>query len=229
MATQFAFGKIVTDGLVLALDAADRNSYPGSGTTWTDISGNGNTGTLTNGPTFNSANGGSIVCDGIDDYVNCGSSLNLDFGLGNFNVSCWIKTTNSSPSDYMGVISKYNTGTSTGLWIQLNPTNRYVTFGWDGSIFLISNTSVNNGIWRNISCQRTGVSTVEIYVDGILVSSGAGANKSSDSVTSLDVGRINISGRYFNGNIASTVLYNRALSASEVLQNYNAQKSRFNL
>ncbi len=69
MATQFAFGKIVTDGLVLALDAADRNSYPGSGTTWTDLSINKSNSTLTNSPIFNSSNGGSIVFDGVDDYT----------------------------------------------------------------------------------------------------------------------------------------------------------------
>jgi hypothetical protein len=69
MATQYAFGKIVTNGLVLALDAADKNSYPGSGTTWRDMSGNNSNSTLTNSPTFNSANGGSIVFDGVDDYT----------------------------------------------------------------------------------------------------------------------------------------------------------------
>ena len=69
MATEYANGKIVTNGLVLSLDAADRNSYPGTGTTWRDMSGNGNNGTLTDGPTFNSNNGGSIVFDGTNDYV----------------------------------------------------------------------------------------------------------------------------------------------------------------
>jgi hypothetical protein len=68
MATQFANGKIVTNGLVLCLDAADRTSYLGSGTTWFDLAGSNN-GTLTNGPTFNSTNGGSIVFDGVDDYA----------------------------------------------------------------------------------------------------------------------------------------------------------------
>ena len=62
--------RTITDGLVLCLDAANRKSYPGSGTTWTDLSGRGNTGTLTNGPTYSSANGGSIVFDGTDDIVN---------------------------------------------------------------------------------------------------------------------------------------------------------------
>jgi hypothetical protein len=66
---------LVRNGLVLALDAGRTLSYPGSGTTWTDLSGNGNTGTLTNGPTYSSANGGSLVFDGVDDYVNLGSSI----------------------------------------------------------------------------------------------------------------------------------------------------------
>ena len=64
---------IVTDVLVLCLDAANRRSYPGSGNSWLDLSGNGNNGTLTNGPTYSSANGGSLVFDGVDDYVNCGT------------------------------------------------------------------------------------------------------------------------------------------------------------
>ena len=66
-------GHIITDGLVIALDAANTKSYPGSGTTWSDLSGNSNNGTLTNGPTFNSRNGGSIVFDGVDDYVTLGT------------------------------------------------------------------------------------------------------------------------------------------------------------
>jgi hypothetical protein len=66
--------KTVTNGLVLCLDAADKNSYSGTGTTWTDLTGNGNNGTLTNGPTFNSANGGSISFDGTNDYIDCGSN-----------------------------------------------------------------------------------------------------------------------------------------------------------
>jgi hypothetical protein len=71
--THIATKGIVQSGLVLNLDAGVSSSYPGSGTTWTDLSGNGNTGTLTNGPTYNSANGGSLVFDGVDDYVNVGT------------------------------------------------------------------------------------------------------------------------------------------------------------
>ena len=217
---------IVTDGLVFAVDANNIVSYSKSGTSWYSLTGSVNNGTLTNGPTFNINNGGSIVFDGTDDFANFGST-GLDFGTGNFNVSCWIKTSNQSSSDYMGVVSKYDNATNTGLWIQLTPTNRYVGFGWDGGTYLISTTSVNNGAWRHISCQRTGATTAEIYVDGVLVSSGAGANTNSNTTVQLDIGRINISGRYFDGTVANTKIYNKALSASEILQNYQAEQYRF--
>ncbi len=90
----FTGPNIITNGLILELDAANRKSYPGSGTTWTDLSGNGNTGTLTNGPTFSSANGGSIVFDGVDDYVNCGNASSLNFERTNsFSFCFWIYPT----------------------------------------------------------------------------------------------------------------------------------------
>ena len=69
MGTQYAFGQIVTDGLVLCLNASDRNSYVSGSTTWNDVSGQGNNGTLTNGPTFNSSNGGTIITDAVDDTI----------------------------------------------------------------------------------------------------------------------------------------------------------------
>ena len=81
--------RVVTDGLVLCLDAGNVKSYPGSGTTWTDLSGKGNTGTLTNGPTYSSANGGSIVFDGVDDRVS-GTSFNTGQ---NFTINAWIYPT----------------------------------------------------------------------------------------------------------------------------------------
>lgn len=74
----FSFSpRAVTNGLILSLDAANTRSYPGSGTVWTDLSRSGINGTLTNGPTFNTANGGNIVLDGTDDYVNCSNSSTI--------------------------------------------------------------------------------------------------------------------------------------------------------
>ena len=90
MATKYS-PKIITNGLVLSLDAANNKSYPRSGTTWTDLSGNSNTGTLTNGPSFNDGNQGSIVFDGTDDYVN----IPYNSGLipNNLTLSAWINRT----------------------------------------------------------------------------------------------------------------------------------------
>jgi len=84
--------KIATDGLVLCLDAANNRSYPGSGTAWTDLSRGGNNGALTNGPTFNSANGGSIVFDGTNDYVQVTSPFgDIDWSLRAWSFSAWMK------------------------------------------------------------------------------------------------------------------------------------------
>ena len=81
--------RIVTDGLVLYLDAANTKSYPGSGTTWTDISGKSNNGTLTNGPTFDSGNKGTIVFDGSNDYVSETSGLSDSLLQGDWSISFW--------------------------------------------------------------------------------------------------------------------------------------------
>jgi hypothetical protein len=112
-----AFGngpRIVTDGLVLSLDAADRNSYPGSGTTWFDLSGNGNNSTLTNGPAFSSNKNGSIVLDGVNDRIDVPKSLNgftynIHYDL-NWTIECWIYTNtfDGSPQTYKMIYGNYN-------------------------------------------------------------------------------------------------------------------------
>ena len=219
--------KIVTDGLVLCLDAANRKSYPGSGTAWNDLSGNGYNGTLTNGPTFDGGNNGSIVFDGVNDYITCGSPSALDFGANNFNLSCWVNIPSTSGADWMGIISRYNSGT--GFWIQLNPSNRYVGFGWDGGTFITSSTSAGGGQWKFISCQRTGSTSAEVYVNGSLAASSSSLPSKTSTGQNIDIGRIDISGRYTSGNIAQVSIYNRKLSQNEITQHYNALKGRYGL
>ena len=104
MATKYS-PKTVTDGLLLSFDAANTKSYPKSGTTWSDLSGNGNTGTLTNGPTFNSANGGSIVFDGVDDYVNVANASSLNSSAQT--ISVWYNAT-TIPGRAATVIGKHD-------------------------------------------------------------------------------------------------------------------------
>ena len=227
--------KIVTNGLVLALDAADKNSYSGTGTTWTDVSGNNNTGTLTNGPTFSQANGGAIVFDGTDDYVNVAnaSSLNPSNGI---SVSVWVKFTSTINNTRQMLVEKH-TSPGSGWWFA-GQNNKIVwlivgTSGGEKYIDLTNNTSIISGIIYNIvgTYDVTG-STLKLYVNGsndggTIIGGGSGLSSSSNP---LIIGKQH---NWGNGpssiTMFNTSLYNRALSADEVLQNYNATKSRFGL
>lgn len=107
--------KIVTNGLVLYLDAANQKSYPGSGTTWTDLSGNGNTGTLTNGPTFSANNNGGIVFDGANDYVSISNSSSLNITGRNITIEVIFKSNDLASSQHAdGLLSK-GSGSNDGV------------------------------------------------------------------------------------------------------------------
>jgi hypothetical protein len=230
MATQFAFGKIVTDGLVLALDAADKNSYPGSGTTWRDMSGNGNNGTLTNGPTFSSANGGSIVFDGVDDRVifsNNATTMGL-ISQSPMTAEAWVKFNNLS--NYTHIID--GSSNSFHLAVESLADGGSMYFFNGNSYQLNSSPAATTGQWYHIVGIQD-ISEIRIYANGALLTNGTIA--SGQSALNLSSKTIalgyweNNNTRHLNGNIAVAKLYKRALSATEVLQNYNAQKSRFNL
>jgi hypothetical protein len=218
----FTGPNITTDGLVLALDAANTKSYPGSGTTWTDLSGNGNNGTLTNGPTFNSANGGNIVFDGTDDVaVITGNAIVT--GTGDFSLCSFVKrNTTDASADY--ICGNYGVGNN-GLELYYYANKVYF---YMAGVYVTSNVNINDMKWHFVCGVRiSGVA--QIYFDGIFDTSGA-ANVSIPGVNPFTLGNgYNYTSEALNGNIASCYVYNRALSASEILQNYNSQKSRFNL
>jgi hypothetical protein len=222
MATQYANGKIVTDGLVLCLDASDKNSYPGSGTTWTNVAGTNN-GTLTNGPTFNSANGGSIVFDGSNDYISTGYNTQLQ----DFTAIAWFKSGVAGARYYERILDK---SYDTGFWMgrNYNQSNKWGggirnTTAPDYGIFL----TLSDSNWHFLTMIRSGTTQI-LYGDGISNTTSTTCSGTQLSSTNLSIGT-DFSNGYILGNIASVQIYNRALSASEVLQNYNAQKSRFNL
>jgi hypothetical protein len=233
--------KIVTDGLVLALDAANPKSYPGSGTVWNDISRGGNNGTLTIGPTFNSGNGGSIVFDGVDDYVSILNNSNLVFGNGDFTVSMWIKTPISStgegnPSAWGPIISKgCTTSAPAGTWwfAQNSINTNRITFNissTDGGTFVTANTTpiLLNG-WHNIVFTRLG-STGSLYTDTTLTGIDTSSSSNLSTTTPLWIASTSTStSKRTNMVLSQTQLYNRALSAQEILQNYNATKTRYGL
>lgn len=232
MSTQYAFGKIVTNGLVLALDAGDRNSYVSGSTTWFDLSGNNNTGSLINGPTFSSANGGSIVFDGVNDYVILARPSQI-ITSGSITISLWAKwtTVGTTTSTIQALVdNNHSSSPVQGFVIQDRPDlSKKLTFGVTPNLIGVSSSfQVGDGTWRHIACTHEPGSS-KLYVNGVL--DGTSADTYIANVQpNISIGYWQfIPGRYLNGTIPQVQIYNRALSAQEVLQNYNAQKSRFGL
>lgn len=211
-------GSIVTNGLVLALNAADRNSYPGSGTTWYDMSGNGRNVTLTNGPTFNSANGGSIVFDGVDDYAT--------FSAVTVQTICFWGRFDPTIVGLAGLVC--NSVTSDGGSLRTEGgTFRAVApnapNSADFQLNYVSSFMINGE--SNLSTNASGYFIVPggrtLSQDFYLGALGGGLSVSTISHT--------FNSRLYKGRVYAVYLYSRRLSNDELLQNYNAQKSRFNL
>ena len=217
--------KIVTDGLVLCLDAADTNSYPRTGTVWYDQSGNGSNGTLTNGPTFSSANGGGIVFDGSNDYCLIQNSDSVNISGGEITLEAFIKVNNFGSAE---------------AWIHKNlqytiafyPTTGggYITYAdssnWSYSSFGFHGLFLTNTYYHIVATKINNV--VTIYSNGSIIVSKSFGSSISTSSNNLYIGSFATS-YYFNGSIYTTRLYNKALSADEVRRNYNATKGRFGL
>lgn len=222
MATYYT-PKIVTNGLVLALDAASQKSYPRSGTTWTDVSYNNYNGTLINSPTFSTNNGGSLVFDGVSSYVAVNSCY--DFSISNkLTAMIWAKSNTSTWNDYGFLVSRRDqyiihpniSGTS---------VSNYINNGsWNADTFTASNiTSFNlyGMTWNG--------SAISSYFNGLRMSSTNVAGTIASNTGETDIGKDHTLSRYFNGSAGLVLLYNRALSDSEMLQNYNATKNRYGL
>lgn len=217
---------VVTNGLILSLDAADKNSYPGSGTTWRDMSGNNRTGTLTNGPTFSSANGGNIVFDGTNDYVDFGTtdlSITRDF-----TISFWINGFGSGNRDV------FNKGYG-------SPYGLYIIKTTAGN--LSSQASLTSGFYQvdTTATSFTGInhfSFVRNNTNGAWYINGAAENSATISGNNISQdasktwrfgGNFDFVIGAFSGNLYNFMIYNVPLTALQVLQNYNATKSRFGL
>jgi hypothetical protein len=209
---------IVTDGLVLYLDAANTKSYASGSTAWNDLVGTNN-GTLVNGPTFNSANGGSIVFDGTNDFV----STTYNAALTNFTVCAWFLADLINPAAARVVDKNF----TNGFWIGKNSSG--AANSWGGGVREASTPfgryiTLPDGQWNFITSTRSNTIHT-IYGNGItnLVSG-------SVSSTALSTDNLAIAGganQILRGNVASVFVYNRALSAIEILQNYNATKTRY--
>jgi hypothetical protein len=211
-------GGIVTSGLVMHLDAGNAASYPGTGTAWTDLTGNGNNGTLTNGPTYSAADGGSIVFDGSNDYVDCGNAASLQ--VSTYTLEIWFKAT-SANSGYRGLLVKQ---LAYGLFLLNNTLGSY---DWPSTAFLSTGINAGDGVWRQAVLTMTAGGSRTIYVNAASIISGTGSV--SNQTVPVTIGGEPGGLQYSQSNIAISRIYNRALSAAEITQNFDAQKARFGL
>jgi hypothetical protein len=218
------YDDIVNSGLIANFDAGWYNSYPGTGTSIHDISGNFITGTLFNGVGFSSIGQGSLSFDGTDDYVQITQTL-------------------STPITICGWV-RYNTqGKTLNTWLNSNPhqvialsLNRtgvgdiYVYIGngssWLGVPAIISSANMVVDTWYHLAFVSTGSGSV-LYMNGVNV--GSSGISPSGWGTFYRLGGLNFGGEWLDGNIATTSIYNRALSQSEIIQNFNAQRYRFGI
>jgi hypothetical protein len=216
--------KIITDGLVLCLDAANTKSYPGSGTIWSDLSREGNNGTLTNGPTFNSANGGSIVFDGINDYCDVGVNRNIPIGNQPYTISVWFNSNSFSGNRGFVGWGGYGVQHQVTAFRLLN--NGFRNYWWSNDQDS-GNLNMIIGQWYNAVALFNGTLR-QIWLNGVLLVSGIAFNHNVPYSTNLTVGRTSTN-EYFSGRLGPTLIYNKGLTSTEILQNYNATKSRFGL
>jgi len=237
-------------GLMLNLDAGVSSSYPGSGTTWTDLSGNGNTGTLVNGVGYSGDNLGSLSFDGSNDYITTSFTYQNN---NDYTMSCWIKTSVTQLCGLIGFRREYrdtdwwqtqiyitgdnNAGTS-GNFLKLDDFNRNAggspEFPARRSIFL-NTESITTGTWKNIVVSSDSVGA-RLYINAELKAQ----ENSTPSPTRSDAATFTIGaagnyplgpiGQYkYNGQMSGVSFYNRALTAAEITQNFNAIRARFGL
>ena len=223
---------IVTDGLVLHLDAANKKSYPGSGTTITDLSGNKNNGTLVNGVAFASDKAGNLNFDGTNDYITLATAtsnaiytVNFWYQMGaNDGGYGYFTSAGGSPSKGLA-ISEGGTASVTGGTLAYG---NFYYYDASAANKLTQTSLLTTGVWNNISAVIDTVGTnIKIYLNGSII-----ANQSlSNMDTSVsEIGRFSSHNtHYLNGNMASYKIYNRELTAAEVLQNFTAQRSRFTI
>jgi hypothetical protein len=263
---------IVTDGLILNVDAGFTPSYPKNGTTWYDVGGTNN-GTLTNGPTFNSDNGGSIIFDGVDDYATTTKvpNLTIESMEGNITYEYWVKPTQEIYSlftESSNGVQYFSPGTVNGLqqnelykYCDSNvcspntqPTHAAFMFALGSNGFVASAhqyayappilvdyrtiTGINHVVvvkrTYNCSYYLNGVKMKDSLTISRIIGDGLGNvvdnnGEITEGVNKLISDRPSYFGRFFKGNVYEYRVYLRELSATEVSQNYNAQKGRFGL
>ena len=227
--------KIVTDGLVSYLDAANPKSYPGSGTTWSDLSGNGNNATLVNGPTYSTGSAGSIVFDGVNDYGTLSSADPFKIDTMTIEVVAVLEEDINSSSGFKGFFSTFSI--SAGYQLFWHASSQYFYFFAGGAIRIstisFTNGTFTSGDFLHLVC-RFGTSDYEsndIFVNNVNQTNFRHTTPSiGHSTYSPWIGGRNVSDTYYlNQNMSIVRFYNRKLTDSEIKQNFEATRGRFNL
>lgn len=218
----FSGPKIVNNGLVLHLDAANQRSYSGSGTAWNDLSGNGNNATLVNGAGYSSDNKGTLTFDGMNDEVRVANSDSIN-PLTN-TLICWAKSNTATWNATGPLMSKRS------VFVMYPIINSkqvfyyyYLNNAWNQQNIIVPDITV----WNMYACTWNGTA-ITSFLNGVQINSG---NKTGPMPTTntaiLYIGRDQ--GNYLNGSISQTMMYNRALSATEIRQNFEATRSRYGI
>lgn len=218
---------IVRDGLVLHLDAANTKSYTGSGTVWKDLSGNGNDGTLVNGVGYSADNKGAMVFDGVNDRVSL-SAVNSNY----FSAQFWVKYSNFKSGNAGYATISNASSTNNGFMIYQatsSPYNRLTAFVCTPSITSVASiTLLSTNTWYNFTVTYDG-SFIKIYLNSALDNSVAKTGFMTPNPVWLNIGRVYYNNSYFAGSISNVQIYNRALSAAEIQQNFNATRGRYGI
>ena len=212
---------IVSDGLALYLDPANQRSYSGSGNTAYDLSGSGNTSALTNGPTFNSSNLGAFVLDGSNDYILVNSQANI------LSKTAYTKTAYIYISNFSTVNNIVSGGFSGQHAFWMFGTDK-LNAGHNGAWnTVVGATSLSLNTWYFAAVTYSDSTGWKLYLNGR--EDGTSATTTTFNGNQEIVIGAYSSGNNFTGRIASVQVYNRVLSASEIVQNYNATKRRYGL
>jgi hypothetical protein len=231
MSTLSGGPNVIMNGLVLYLDAANPKSYIYGSTTWNDVSRSGNNGTLINGPTFNNANGGSIVFNGSNNYTNLGTNINFANYNTGFTIGFWVKVLNTSQTNRY-LFSKLTTdGTDNQFSVIYGyASNTFELYtgasGANQTIRTNSQIVINDTNWHFL--YYTVGATTTGYLDGVSRFTNTYGSLTFTSSTNTNyISTFNGSQNHGNLSVANMVIYNRILSATEILQNFNTTRARF--
>ena len=216
-----------TDGLIVHLDCGNTRSYAGTGLTSNNLIG-GIGGTLVNGVGFSSLNNGSFFFDGTNDYIPIGS-LGTFYNQGS--ISFWIKFSDVSASIRNPFSTNYGTSNNVNVLrfetAEVSGSLRAWLGNDSGTFSGLYYSNVSTNVWYNIFLTWNQSSTnVSGYTNGVFDNSNSSWSNWPSTFANIGIG-IGYSGRYFSGNISQISIYNRALSATEIFQNYHATKGRY--